>query len=144
MAGGGQMSQQNPAAQAMQGANAGMMPQSANTQQMGLAQLQQALQKLGAPAPNATQQFGQGLASMGQQGPQQMGNRMAPQRPPMQQAAPLQGATPPQMPPGMAAPNGVPQGQMNGSMGMGQQGSPGGMTIQQLNALLAQRNGLMG
>lgn len=136
MAGGGQTNQQNPAAQAMQGANASTMPQGANNTQMGLAQLQQALQKLGGGQhPNAMQQFGQGLAGAAQ-GPQgQMRPQVMPQRPPMQ-AAPMQSATPPQMAPGVQP----GMGMANGSMGMGGQG---GMTPQMMNMLLARQNGLM-
>lgn len=126
MAGGGQ-NQQNSAAQIMQGVGSSMMPQNPNTQNQGLAQLQQAIQKLGGPKPNAAMQFGQGLAGMAQ-APQPI----RPQMPmPMQRLggmapAPMQGAVPPQM--------------ATGGMGMPQ----GGMNIQQLNAMLGQRNGLMG
>lgn len=109
MAGGAQ--QQNPAANAMSGGNT----------QMGLAQLQQALQKLGG-GQNPTQQFGQGLAQMAQ-GPQaQMPRPMMPQNRPM----PMQGAVPPQM------------------MGIGQGMPAQGMTPQRMsmmNMLLARQPG---
>ena len=130
MAGGGQTNQQNPAAQAT---NTSMGQQSASGQAQGLAQLQQALQRLGGGQGNSMQQFGQGLTGAAQ-GPSPLPRQQMPQQRPVQ-AAPMQGAAPPQMAPGVQP--GV--GMANGSMGMGQ----GGMNISQLNQLLARQNGLM-
>lgn len=123
MAGGGQNNQQNSAAQIMQGVGSSMMPQNANTPNQGLAQLQQALQRLGGPRGAPAMQFGQGLAGVAQ-GPQPIRPQM-PQAHPMGGPQPMQGAMPPQM---------------TGGMGMQQ----GGMTPQMMNMLLARQNGLMG